>query len=573
MVFTAKKLEAQPYRYLPKNLDITNWEDIKSELEKLTHRVPETSSELLNLLEHSSELFKALADELSWRYIRMTQYADQEEYAKAFNDYNAEIVAPSEPYRFKLQKIFYESPAKKDLPANLYAHLEKIIANQIELFREENIPLHVQEQELASQYGAAISKISAFFEGEERTPIQLSVFLKDADRNKREQAWRLMLGCYYDKRDELDKLFDELKAVRIKIAANCGFDNYRDYMHQALGRFSYTPEDLEQFHSAVEKVVVPFVAELNEQRRNTLEIETLRPWDTAVELDGKKLKPYETIPELVEKAVKIEYKVKPDYGLQLEMMNNSGLLDLANRKGKAPGGYNSSLYSLGSSFIFMNGVQQHDDVVTLLHEAGHAMHNAAMKNITLDYYSDPPSEVAELASMSMELLSMDYWDEYYKDEAELKKAKRNQLEGTLSFLPWCMTVDAFQHWIYLHPNHSAEERRNAFVRIQERFNAGVDWSGLEELRKIRWQQQLHIFEVPFYYIEYGMAQLGALAIYKNYRTDREKALRQYQDFLNLGYSKPVKEIYQAAGINFDFSESYLLELTDFVKDELEKLKD
>lgn len=571
MIFTDQKLSKTVSKFLSPMLDITNWEDVKAELEKLTHRAPETTAELLNLLEHASELFKALSDELSWRYIRMTQYADKEEYAKAFNDYNANVYAPCEPYRFKLQQIFYNSPARSELPSNLYAHLEKIIANEIELFREENVSLKVQEQELATQYGAIVSRMSALFEGEDRTPAQLSVFLKDQDRSKREQAWRLMLNCYADKRDELDKLFDELKALRLNIAANAGFDNYRDYMHQAMGRFSYSPADIYKFHAAVEKVVVPFCGELNKHRQEVLKIDSVRPWDTSVDLDGKQLKPFETIEEFVSKAIKIEHKVKPEYGFQLEMMSNSGMLDLANRKGKAPGGYNSSIYELGSSFIFMNAVKLHGDVTTLLHEAGHAMHGAAAKDITIDYYCNPPSEVAELASMAMEMLTMDYWDEYYTDEADLKKAKRDQLEGTLTFLPWCMTVDAFQHWVYLNPEHTADERRDAFVDIQKRFSAGVDWSGLEELRKIRWMQQLHIFEVPFYYIEYGMAQLGALAIYKNYRENKSKALQQYQDFLNLGYSKPVREIYQTAGISFDFSESYLQELVDFVKAELKRL--
>ncbi len=571
MIFTDKKLDKIVYKFLSPALDITKWEDVKAEWEKLTHRAPETTAELLNLLEHASELSKALQDESSRRYIRMTQYADKEEYAQAYNDYNANVFAPCEPYRFKLQQIFYNSPARSELAPEQYRHLEKIIANEIELFREENIPLKVQEQELGTHYAAIVSKMSALFEGEERTPAQLAVFLKDQDRSKREQVWRLINRLFQEKREDLDKLYDELKAIRIKIAANAGYDNYRDYMHQAMGRFSYTPDDIYKFHNAVEKVVVPFCGELNKHRQNVLKLDSVRPWDTAVDLDGKKLHPFDTIEEFVSKAIRIEHKVKLEYGIQLEMMQNSGLLDLENRKGKAPGGYNSSIYDLGSSFIFMNAVKLHSDVTTLLHEAGHAMHSAASKDIALDYYCNPPSEVAELASMAMEMLTMDYWDEYYTDEADLKKAKRDQLEGTLTFLPWCMTVDAFQHWVYLNPEHTAEERSNEFDRIYQRFDAGVDWTGLEDLRKLRWLRQLHIFEVPFYYIEYGMAQLGALAIYKNYRENKSRALKQYQDFLNLGYSKPVREIYQTAGISFDFSESYLQELVDFVKAELDKL--
>ncbi|MFO7659581.1 MAG: M3 family metallopeptidase [Candidatus Cloacimonadaceae bacterium] len=319
MIFTDQKLSKTASKFLSPMLDITNWEDVKAELEKLTHRAPETTAELLNLLEHASELFKALSDELSWRYIKMTQYADQEEYAKAFNDYNANVYAPCEPFRFKLQQIFYNSPARAELPRDQYAHLEKIIANEIELFREENVSLKVQEQELATQYGAIVSKMSALFEGEDRTPAQLSVFLKDQDRTKREQAWRLMLNCYAEQRDELDKLFDELKSLRLNIAANAGYDNYRDYMHQAMGRFSYTPEDIYKFHEAVEKVVVPFCGELNKHRQEVLKLDTVRPWDTSVDLDGKQLHPFDSIDEFVSKAIQIEHKVKPEYGFQLEI--------------------------------------------------------------------------------------------------------------------------------------------------------------------------------------------------------------------------------------------------------------
>ncbi len=300
-------------------------------------------------------------------------------------------------------------------------------------------------------------------------------------------------------------------------------------------------------------------------------MEELRPWDLAVDLDGRKLSPFETTDEFVTKAIKVLHKVNPQYALQLEMMNNTGLLDLENRKGKAPGGYNTGINNLASSFIFMNHVKLHNDVVTLLHEAGHAMHSAATKDISIDYYCDTPSEVAELASMSMELLSMDYWDEYYQNPADLKKARRDQLEGTLSFLPWCMTVDAFQHWVYLNPEHTPQEREEAYIELNKRFAAGVNWSGLEDYRKLGWMPQLHIFEVPFYYIEYGMAQLGALSVYMNYRHNPQEALRQYQNFLELGYQKPVREVYECAGIPFDFSEERIGKLVDFVRQELKSL--
>ncbi len=565
-------LTPRPYKHLPAGFEVTSPESVKGFMRKLLDKPIACEGCLAELLEQYSELEKAVSDELSRRYIQMTVHADDESREKAYNEYYSQIVAPLEPLGFELKKKYYANPNRSALPEEEYAHLDRMLAKDIEIFREENVPLKVQESELANKYGGIVSKMAAQFDGKEQTVAQLAVYMKDPDRQKREDSWRLRLGCFAEREADLDRLFDEMRGLRMKLAANAGFDNYRDFMHADMGRFSYTPEDLYKFHDAVEREVMPFVRDLDGKRRQALGLDALRPWDTTVDLDGRKLKPFKTTEEFVAKTVRILEKVNPAYARQLTLMNNSGLLDLENRKGKAPGGYNTNLNDLGSSFIFMNHVKLHNDVVTLLHEAGHAMHAAAMKDIALAPYCDTPSEVAELASMSMELLSMDYWDEFYASADDLKKAKKDQLEGTLTFLPWCMTVDAFQHWVYLHPQHTPEQRRQAYLEISGRFSSIVDWSGLESYRHLRWMMQLHIFEVPFYYIEYGMAQLGALSIYMNYRRDKEKALRQYQDFLNLGYTKPVREVYRAAGIDFDFSAGRIRELVDFVKAELAEVE-
>jgi len=568
MLYTDEKLYPLPYRYLPQDFDITQWDGVKAYYEQLCALEPQNREELISLIEKASEIQNALSDELSWRYIRMTINADDEALSNAYNDFYGNVYAQTDPFKDSIRKIYANSPFRAELEEATYGHLNKIIDNELKLFREENIPLMVQESELANRYGNLVSQMTANMDGEEKTVAQLSVYLKDQDRQKRQEAWQKRMNCYLEKSPELNKLYDEMKELRVQIAANTGFSNYRDYMHNSKGRFSYTPDDLIEFHNSVAKMVVPFVSELNQKRLEKLGVESLKPWDLAVDLDGKKLQPFETTEEFVRKALIILNKVNPEYARQLEMMNNSGLLDLENRKGKAPGGYNTTINNLASSFIFMNHVKLHNDVVTLLHEAGHAMHSTATKDIKIDYYCDVPSEVAELASMSMELLTMDYWDEYYRDEQDYKKAKRDQLEGTLSFLPWCMTVDAFQHWIYLNPQHSPEQRSQAFIDIHKRFYPDVDWEGLTHLREVAWMPQLHIFEVPFYYIEYGIAQLGALSIYMNYRHNRAQALQQYQDFLRLGYSKPVDQVFAAAGIPFDFSEKRIGELVGFVRSEL-----
>jgi len=572
MDYTDAKIVKPARKYFSEDLDITNWDKIEPELKALENQEIKSAAELIEFLEKVGEFSDILAEEEAWRYIRMTQYADQEKYSNAFNEFNANIVAKVKPFSFIYNKKFYDNPYRKNLDEKKYGHLNQIISNDIELYREENIALKVKEQELGSKYGAVYSQLSVTYKGEEKTLSQLAPYLKDPDREVRKEVWTLRINAMMEKRDEFNQLFDEMKELRIQQAKNAGFDNYRDYMHQAKGRFSYTPEALYAFHDGVEKEIVPFLKTLTEERKTKLGVDNVKPWDTSVDLDGKILKPFETTDEFIDNAMDILNEIKPKFGQQLNMMKNTGFLDLENRKGKAPGGYNYPLQETGAPFIFMNAVGLHRDVVTLLHESGHAMHSFAMKDIKLDAYKDTPSEIAELASMGMEFLSMDLWDKYYSDAADLKKAKKDQFEGALSFLPWCMIVDAFQHWIYLNPKHTAEEREDHFISLLKRYDTGIDWSGNEELRKIGWMFQLHIFEVPFYYIEYGMSQLGALSVYKNYKTNgKEKTLGQYEEFLGLGYTKPVNELYEAAGVKFDFSAAYLKDLVSFVKAEIAAL--
>jgi oligoendopeptidase F len=556
--------------YFDESFSVSNKEALEKEFLNLLEMDLHRKDDLVVFLEKCGELSDIIGEEYAWKYINMTRFADNPVYQKEFNEFYSNAFSLSMSYDFKLKKKFYESPLRKELTEDKYAHLNRIIANDIEIFREENVPLFVEERELSNKYGEIISKIAINFRGEEKTFSQMIVFLKDKDRNVREEAWRARYEKLKENADTLDKVFDELKEIREKEANNAGFDNYRDFKHMEKGRFSYSPKDLLKFHDSVEKVIVPFVKKRNEIRKSKLSLNILRPWDTAVETDGKTLKPFETIDEFVNKAITVLNDANPDFGKNLLKMKVSGFLDLENRKGKAPGGYNFALSERASSFIFMNAIRLNSDVRTLLHESGHAMHSTLTAPIKVFYFKEYPMEVAELASMSMELFTVDHLNRFYSNDKDLKKAKREQLEGTLNFLPWCMTVDAFQHWIYTTP-HTAIERREYFKSLIERFNGGVDWSGLEDVEKILWMQQLHIFEAPFYYIEYGMSQLGALAVYRNYKKDPVKAIEQYENFLKLGYTKSVSELYNVAGIQFNFSSDYISGLVDFVKHELEQL--
>jgi oligoendopeptidase F len=573
MQLTDKKIVKKPRKFYPESFDITNWENVEKELRILEDFPVNSAEDLLEFLQRVGEMSDISDEEQAWRYINMTRFADDEKYSEKFNSFYSDVVAKSRPYTFKYNKKFYDSPYRKELSDEKYGLLNKIISNEIELFREENIPLQVKVREIANKYGSEYSKLTVNYKGEEKTLSQLGIYLKDQDRSVREEVWNLRTDAIAKVKNEFNEFFDEMKTHRIQIAENADFDNYRDYMHASKGRFSYTPKDLYEFHDAVEEVALPFLKELNEKRKKVLGLEAVKPWDSSVDLDGKILKPFEEISDFTDKGIKILNKVKHDFGVKLNMMKNSGLLDLENRKGKAPGGYNYPLQETGAPFIFMNAVGLHRDLVTLVHEAGHAMHTFATTEINIDAYKSTPSEIAELASMAMEFITMDYWNEFYPDAADFAKAKREQLEGAISFLPWAMTVDAFQHWIYTNPNHTVLERDEFFVSLMDRFDSGTDWSGLSDKKKNVWLFQLHIFEVPFYYIEYAMSQLGALAVYRNYKkAGKEKTLENYENFLKLGYSVPVDKLYEAAGIKFDFSKEYLAELMEFVKEELAELE-
>ena len=345
-------------------------------------------------------------------------------------------------------------------------------------------------------------------------------------------------------------------------------------MFAAMGRFDYTPQDCFNFHDSVKEAVVPLLNDMANNRKNALQVDALRPWDTKVDPQGlAPLKPFETGEQLLDKTIRCFSRLDPFLGDCLRIMKTMKHLDLESRKGKAPGGYNYPLDEIGVPFIFMNATSNLRDMITLLHEGGHAVHSLVTRDLAINSFKHTTAEVAELASMSMELITMDFWDEFFDNEADLKRAKIQHLESIIETLPWVATVDKFQHWMYENPQHTAEQRADAWVGIYDQFTDDVmDWSELETFKKYLWQRQLHIYEVPFYYIEYGIAQLGAIGVWKNYRQDREKGLKGYLDALKLGYTATIGEIYQAANIPFDFSKDYITELMQFVRTELERLK-
>ena len=559
-------------KYFSRDFKILDKDDLKKTVSEIMNTSITAVDQLIELIEKYSELSMIISEEMAWKYIKMTCDAGNEDYSKSFNEFYSKIVSEYEKHSFEINRKIYGNEFFSKLDDEKYKNFKLILSNEIEMFEEKNIALQVKESELANKYAEIYSGITVNFNGEDHTMIQMRKYLRENDRDLREAAWKAVQERIHLESENFSGLFDQLKELRVQMAENKGFDNYRDYMHKLKGRFSYTPADLYKFHDAVEKVVVPFVKKIHLKKKEKLGLDQYRPWDVDASENGRILKPFTDSNELLNKALKVLNNVKPEFCKKLDKMNNKGYLDLANRKGKAPGGYNYPLHETGAAFIFMNAIGIHSDLVTLFHEAGHALHSFATADERIMAYKDEPSEVAELASMSMEFISMDYWDEFYSDTEDLKKAKREQYIKSLETLPWVMIIDAFQHWIYLNPEHSDSERDAKFQELMDRFNTGVDWEGLEGEKGRSWLRQLHIFEVPFYYIEYAMSQLGAIAIYKNYKESRETALENYEDFLNLGYSKSVEEIYETAGISFDFTEEYIKGLVEFVSKELQSLE-
>ena len=446
-----------------------------------------------------------------------------------------------------------------------------------EIFREENVPLQQELQKLNSQYNKLTGGMTVEWKGEDVPLPRLNPFMLDPDRDTREQAFRLQFRPYIDNRETLADIFDRQLVLRQQVARNAGFANYRDYVFADKYRYDYTPEDCFSFHDAVEQTFVPAVARRLEVRREQMELDTLRPWDTGADPFGRPpLKPYDMIDELTGKAENIFRKVDPVLGEEFGTMRRESLLDLESRKGKRPGGFCTSFPYRKRPFIFMNASGVGSDVRTLLHEAGHAFHGFASADLPFIYQRMYGSEMAEVASMSMELLSSPYLKAseggYYVD-GDYTRARIEHLEGILSLLAWVATVDAFQQWLYTDPAAADRDARDAkWLETWARFDPGIDWSGLEPERTARWHKQLHIFLYPFYYIEYAIAQLGALQVWRNSLHDHAKAVADYRAALALGGSRPLPELFAAAGARLIFDADGMGELVTLIEGELAALE-
>ncbi len=558
--------------YLPQDFAVTGWEVLEPFFKDLSERELNSIQDLEQWLKDISEIEAAVSEDACWRQIRMTCDTENKAFEEAFNFFYTQIQPKIQPYADQLNRKLIDSPFAKKLDQKKYFTYLRSVKKNIELFREANIPLQSELSVLQQQYGAISGKMTVEIDGREYTMQQASRFLEQPDRALREKVYHKIAERRLKDKEALNDLYKKLITLRNQVALNAGFKNYRDYKFAEMGRFDYTPADCYLFHESVRREVLPLVNEIYESRKSRLKLDELKPWDLEAEPEGiQPLKPFTTGEELLEKTIGCFFQLDPFFAACLTKMNELKHLDLTSRKGKAPGGYNMPLSESGAPFIFMNATGQMSDVTTMVHEGGHAVHSFLAHHLELTSFKEYPTEMAEVASMAMELFSMDYWDTFFDNEEELKRAKRHQLERVITIFPWIATVDKFQHWVYENPDHTVEERTAAWTTIQNEFTAGVlDFSGLEPFRAISWQRQLHLFEVPFYYIEYGIAQLGAIGMWKQFREDKGKALSNYTHALNLGGTRTLPELYAAAGLSFDFSPERINDLITFIRAELNK---
>jgi oligoendopeptidase F len=556
--------------FVESEVDFAEPDSIEKLYDKLAQMPLEDSSQIEDLLLKWSEVESILSEEEAVRYILMTCQTDDPEREKAFLHYVENITPRLKPKQFEMAQKLLGSFGIDGLSKDRYGVLVRDLKSEVEIFREENIPLQTKEEKLSQKYQKICGSLTVNHDGEEKTLQQMAKYLELTDRNGRQEAWEKVVKRRLFEQKTLDDLFDEMLEVRGKIASNSGFDNFRDYAFKMRKRFDYGVLECETFHKAVEEAVVPLYREIQENRRKQMGLDNLRPWDLAPDPLGRPpLKPFENVSELIAGCQKIYDRLDPVLGERFKFMAEHELLELESRKGKAPGAYSHGLQEVRLPFIFQSAVGIDGDVNTLLHETGHSFHTLEARQEPLVFYRHAPIEFAEVASMSMEFLGGDHLDVFYNEE-DAARSQIRHLESVVWIFCWVATVDAFQHWIYTHPGHSQDERAGAWLDLKKRFGGIEDWSGFEDSKKYEWHRQLHIFEIPFYYIEYAIAELGALQIWVRAKDDPEEALSDYRKALSLGGAKTLPELFEAAGIRFDMSVDTISPLIKKVKDVLDK---
>ncbi|MCS7297228.1 MAG: M3 family oligoendopeptidase [Bacteroidia bacterium] len=558
--------------WLPPQLPLTQWDSILPYVEELKSSQWKSFSDFYQWIRRLNELESAISEAAAWSFIHFTQNTQDEKSRQAYEAYIQEVQPRLSEVRYHLYKRYWESPWRVLLPEEDFLNFNRTVQNYLALYRPENVPLETKAELLAKEYNEIIGQLTVEVEGKHFTLPQAALFLESPDRSRREEVWWKIHEARLAHAERLEAIMEELIAVRTQIAHNAGFENYYDFRFRQLGRFDWTVELCHNFHSLIERSVKRLYNRLLIFRQRSLGLDQLMPWDLQVDpCDAHQpLRPFQTEDELISKGIEVFRQIHPRIAEMVSYMRSIGHLDLFSRPGKAPGGYNYTLQESGLPFIFMNAAGSHGDLVTFVHEVGHAVHTFQSRHIPFMLQRDYPSEVAELASMSMELMAL-YPRVFYPSPKEQAQAWFQQISRIITLLPWVATVDAFQEWMYRHPSHDRAQRHRTWVELYRRFHGErVRWP--EGTLEVLWHRQLHIFEVPLYYIEYGLAQLGALQLWHHYDQNPKATVEKYLYALSLGYLKTVPEIYEAAGVKFFFEPAELDELFRFIIHHLKKLR-
>ncbi|HIP32043.1 MAG TPA: M3 family oligoendopeptidase, partial [Crocinitomicaceae bacterium] len=470
--------------FVDQNLEIEDWNSIEPYFKDLVDRNIDTKEDFLRWLKDQSELEAILEEDAAWRYIKMTINTKDEELSKSYTFFTSEIQPKIAPFEDQLNNKLNDCLFTEELEDDeAFKILFRKVKTAIQLYREENIPLFSEVSEESQKFGAYSAQQSIEHDGEKLTMQKAATLLKETDEELRKTVFNKIANRRREDVNQFDDLFNILLKKRHQIAINAGFENFRDYKMIAMGRFDYSVKDCEDFHSSVKTEIVPLVKKIQEERLKKLGKDKFMPWDSDVDPEGKSpLKPFEKGDDLLNGTINMFNEIDPYFGDCLATMRDMQHLDLDSKDGKAPGGYNYPLYEIGVPFIFMNAVGSHRDLVTMVHEGGHAIHSFLSRELEFTGFKNLPSEVAELASMSMELLSMEKWREFYSNEEDFKRAKKEQLETIIRLLPWIAQVDEFQHWLYVHHSHTNDERTAKWLALSSEYGTGLtDWTGYEDI--------------------------------------------------------------------------------------------
>ncbi len=536
-------------------LDARQWDELQPIYQEFLDREIVSAEALESWLLELGRFDAYVGETGSMLYVNMTCDTENEEVKQAYLDFVEQVQPELAKVGDLLNRKLAESPYADELDSVEYNVLLRDTRMGIALFREENIALGTELTKLGQRYNEICGAMTVQFDGEERTMQQMGKYLQVNDREVRESAYRAVGERRFQDAEEIDELYDKMIALRHQVAKNAGYENFRDYTFDSKRRFDYTPADCEAFQTAIEEICVPLMREIDGERRDALGLKELRMWDMGHDVQGRNpLQPFTEVEEMVAGTSRMFHRLSPELGEFFDSLRDGTSLDLESRKGKAPGGYQLQRDHSRKPFIFMNATGLQRDLETMVHEAGHAFHSIYADEIPLVDYRSAPIEFCEVAAMSMELLTHDFLDEFYSSD-DANRAVREHLEGIVSILAWIATIDAFQHWIYTNPRHSKEERHQQWLDLGDRFGSNLDWTGFEEWRKVGWQRQLHLFSYPFYYIEYGIAQLGALQLWLQYRKNPQTALDNYAKSMRLGGSRPLPELFEAGKMSFDLGNS------------------